>query len=162
MLGVLAQLLKSIFGYEGFYNLYNKLYLPVITIQTIFSFWFIFQLKGHLKHYIIIGAIILFISSVIGEYTIRTLPFIDISREVGDFFFYVVFFIENICFSLGLGHKQKLIVNERNAVNKRLFSKLKENQKLKETVSTQYQEKTDNLNDQIKFKQEISDLRIRL
>ena len=41
------------------------------------------------------------------------------------------------------------------------FCKLKENQKLKEAVSIQYQEKIDALNDQIKFKQEISDLRLK-
>ena len=160
-LGVLAQISKSLFGFNSLYDLYDSLYLPIITLQTVFSFWFIFQLKGNLKYYIIIGAIILFLTSIAGERSIRELPFINISSETGDFIFYLGVFIENICFSLGLGHKQKHIIEERNTVSTSLISKLQENENLKEEINLQLQEKVDALNDQIEFKQEIADLRLQ-
>jgi sensor histidine kinase YesM len=103
----------------------------------------------------------LFFTSIIGEEKIRTLSFINISREVGDFYFYAGFLIENICFALGLGHKQKLIVEERNVANEKLTLKLEENDVLKETISIQFQEKIDALKKQIQFKQEIADLRLK-
>lgn len=157
-LAIIAQLTKTL-GFSGFYDLYDQLYLPAVTLQTIISFWFIFQLKGKLKYYIIVGAIILFITSVIGEKFIRDA--IGITREVGDFVFYVGFLIENICFSLGLGHKQKLIIEERNKANLTLTAQLNENELLKETVNQQFEERIKSLNDQIKFKQEISDLKLQ-
>ena len=103
----------------------------------------------------------MFISSIIGEYNIRTLSFIDISKETGDFFFYLGVLIENICFSLGLGFKQKRIVQERNNVNTKLIAKLKENDALRGTISEQFEERISALNEQIQFKQEISDLRLK-
>lgn len=160
-LGIIAQLLKSIFNYEVFYNIFNAWYLTLISLQTIVSFWFIFRLKDNLKYYIIIGAVILFISSIIGEYSIRTLPFIAISAETGDFFFYIGVLIEIICFSLGLGHQQKYILHERNVANIKLTSKLKENEILRNTVSEQFEERINALTEQIKFKKEISDLRLK-
>ena len=161
LLGVVAQLLKSLFDFGLLYTFFNQAYLTLITIQTIISFWFIFQLKDNLKHYIIIGALILFITSIIGEYSIRTLPFIDISKETGDFVFYLGVLIENICFSLGLGQKQKLIAQERNIANTKLIAKLRENNALRETISEQFEERISSLNEQIQFKQEISDLRLK-
>ena len=160
-LAVIAQLIVMFFDNYSFYNLYSDYYLILITAHTIFSFWFIFKLKGSLKYYIIIGAIVLFITSVIGEYSIRTLPFIDISRETGDFYFYFGVFIENICFSLGLGHKQKFIIEERDEASKKLIDKLYENEFLKEQVNKELQEKIDALNNQIEFKQEIADLKLK-
>jgi sensor histidine kinase YesM len=160
-LGIIAQLFKSVFNYTVFYNFFTEWYLTLISIQTLLSFWFIFKLKDILKYYIIVGAIILFISSIIGEHSIRTLSFIDISGEKGDFFFYVGVFIESVCFSLGLGHKQRRILHQRNKANTKLISKLKENEVLRGTVSEQFEERIGALNEQIKFKQEISDLRLK-
>ncbi len=158
---LIAQILKSVFNIEGFYKAYDSSYLLAITAHTIFSFYFIFQLKSSLKYYIIIGAIILFITSVIGEKFIRELSIFNFTRETGDFFFYVGFLIENICFSLGLGHKQKRIIEERDSASRKLISKLQENENLKEEVNQQLQGKVDALNKQIQFKQEIEDLRIQ-
>ena len=160
-LGVIAQLMVVFFNNYGLYNLYSDYYLILITAHIIFSFWFIFKLKGALKYYIIIGAIVLFITSVIGEQNIRTLPFINISRETGDFYFYFGVFIENICFSLGLGHKQKIIIEERDEASRKLIDKFYENEFLKEQVNKELQEKIDALNDQIEFKQEIADLKLK-
>lgn len=157
-LAVIAKLLKII-GFNELYNLFNQFYLPLITLQTLFSFWFIFKLKGYLKYYIIIGAFILFITSIIGEKSIRDI--LGITREVGDFYFYIGVFIENICFSLGLGHKQWQIIEERNNANKKLKTKLNENEALKDTINKQFEEQINSLSKQIKFRQEISDLKLK-
>jgi len=158
--GFLAQFLASFFNQYGFYNFYQRYYLYLMIVITLFSFWVIFQLKGVLKYYIIVGALLLFITSLIGEYRIRTLSFINISKSTGDFIFYVGVFIENICFSLGLGHKQKLILKERNEANKKLRSKLQENEQLKEKVQQQLQEKVDALKTQIYLQKEIDSLKL--
>ena len=158
-LGIFAQILLCFFNFKGLYNIYSQLYVPIIVLHTMFSFYFIFKLKGSLKWYIIIGAIILFVTSLIGEYVIRKA--LNITEGIGNFYFYLGVLIEVICFSLGLGHKQKKIIEERNEASNTLITKLQENEALKETVNLQLQEKIDGLNEQIEFKQEIADLKLK-
>jgi len=69
--------------------------------------------------------------------------------------------LENICFSLGLGLKQKLIIEDRNKATHTIIKQLKENEALKETVNLQLKEKIKVLNTQIEFKQEIADLKLK-
>ncbi len=160
-LGVIAQISLVLFKNDAFHNFYSKYYLVAITLHTLFSFYFVFKLKNFLKYYIIVGALLLFLSSIIGEHSIRTLPFIDITIAEGDFFFYIGVLLENICFSLGLGLKQKIILEERNKATQTLINQLKENETLKETVNLQLKEKIKVLNTQIEFKQEIADLKLK-
>ncbi len=159
--GFISQLSLVLFKSHSIYSFYSKYYLSIITLHTLFSFYFVFKLKSILKHYIIIGALILFLSSIIGEYSIRTLPFINITVAEGDFYFFIGVLLENICFSLGLGYKQKLIIEDRDKANLTIINQLKENETLKETVNLQLREKIKVLNRQIDYKQEIDDLKLK-
>src|SRR5690606_4984401 len=69
---------------------------------------------------------------------------------------YIGFIIENILFALGLGHKQKLILEERDQSQAELIVQLQENESLRKSVHEQMKKDIEILNRQA----EIEKLRI--
>jgi len=104
------------------------------VIFTAICYYPLFTLKLSLKYYIIIGSFVLFISSLIAFYLPS--PYNNSSYSV----FYIGVIIENIIFSLGLGHKQKLILQEKNDSQQKLIEQLKENENLKLEIQKKLEE----------------------
>lgn len=99
-----------------------------------------FKVNSPLKYYIIVGSFFLFLFSVVSlliylDFVKRNLPI-----EPAYSILYVGFLLENILFSLGLGHKQKLILDERNQSQQKLIVQLKENESLQIKLQTQLEE----------------------
>ena len=77
--------------------------------------------------------------------------------------FYIGVIIENILFSLALGAKQKIILNDKNIVQGELITQLKENEKLKDEIREKLEENIVSLNKQAdvdKLEKELAELKI--
>lgn len=97
----------------------------------------LFKTKSPLKYYIIVGSFLLLLFSVISLYIHQNLYRKGLSVEPSYSILYIGFLLENVLFSLGLGHKQKLILVERNESQEKLINQLKENDLLRSKVQKQ-------------------------
>ena len=138
---------------------YTFVFLPVIISLSFYSFYLVYISPEPAKNYIFIGSFILFISSILGTLAVD-FGLVFTHKETGYLAFYIGVIFENICFSLGLGLRQKIIINERDEANQKLIANLKENESLKEAINQQLLEKIDVLNEQINLKKEIDDLKL--
>ncbi|WP_299058642.1 sensor histidine kinase [uncultured Polaribacter sp.] len=107
---VISLIIKDI---SYIFNCYFLVYIPVISIISFIGYYMLFKMNHPLKHYIIIGSLVLFVTSIIGA-AISFLELLPLENRLRDSIFYFGVIIENIFFSLGLGHKQKLIYEEKN------------------------------------------------
>ena len=83
---------------------------------------------------------------------------------------FIGFILENIIFSLGLGHKQKLILEDRNEAKNKLINQLKENEALRQKVQKQLEQDVEALNKQaeierlesikMKYDKELAELKV--
>ncbi|HMB99771.1 MAG TPA: histidine kinase, partial [Flavobacteriaceae bacterium] len=118
-----------------------------ISLLAILSYIPIFKVKNPLKYYIIVGSVFLFSTSLIAT-IIYKLKLTSPENEIRFSIFYIGLVLENILFSLGLGHKQKLILKEKNETKENLIRQLQENEKLQKKVEKQLQKDIENLNKQ--------------
>ena len=161
-LNILSYLMVLVLKNESVFISIQKTFIILITIQIVISFLILIKVKNNLKLYIIFGGIFLFLCSIIGEESVRELPFINISKKMGDFIFYVGLFIENIAFSFALGHQQRINSNEKRAFYKNFLDESKKNELLKDQIYHENQKRLLIENQQIKFRQEISDLKLSI
>ena len=154
-------LIQAIYSQSSIFlkTIYTIVFLPVIIVLTIYCFYLVYNSPEPTRKYIFIGSFILFISSVLGTLSVD-FGLVFRSKETGYLVFYIGVIIENIFFSLGLGLRQKLIINERDDANQKLITNLKVNEVLKESVNKQLTEKIDALKKQISLKNEIDDLKL--
>lgn len=99
-----------------------------------------FKVKTSLKYYIIIGSILLIVFSVTSLAIHQNLIKQGLSVEPAYSILYVGFWLENVLFSLGLGQKQKLILEELNQSQEELIDQLQENERLRIKVQKQLEE----------------------
>lgn len=113
----------------------DNIFVIAISVLAILGYVPLFKMYNPIKHYIIIGSLILFVSSITATvlFKFNLTPDSEIRYSI----FYIAIVIENIFFSLGLGHKQKLILHERNESQQHLISQLRENDKLRDAVQEQ-------------------------
>ena len=96
-----------------------------------------FKVKNPLKHYVIIGSFVLLITSIWSLLYYFKLQNNGLSVEPSYSILYIGFILENVLFSLGLGHKQKLILDDRDSSKNKLIEQLKENEILKNKIQEQ-------------------------
>ncbi|GAA4809683.1 hypothetical protein GCM10023330_15770 [Litoribaculum gwangyangense] len=102
------------------------------------------------------------LSSIISLLKYLNLQSKGLSIEPSYSILYIGFILENVLFALGLGHKQKLILNDRNTSKNKLIEQLKENSTLKQKIQEQLEIEVDRLNkqaeiDRLKNKQTLYD-----
>tara|TARA_R110002049_G_scaffold114098_2_gene265108 strand:- start:9168 stop:10673 length:1506 start_codon:yes stop_codon:yes gene_type:complete len=105
--------------------------------------------KSFIKYYVIAGTLFLLVSSLVVS-VIKRIGLTPEEQEIRYSIFYIGLIIENICFALALGHKQKQILTEKNKSKEELISKLKENEALKEKVQAQLEKDILILSEQVK------------
>jgi len=120
------------FGYLVFAVL-----MSILGIITYIPF---FKMHSPVKYYLIVGSMILFVFSVISLFLYEDLESKGRSMEAAFSILYVGYILENILFSLGLGHKQKLILDERNRSQETLITQFRENEDLRSKVQAQLEE----------------------
>ena len=129
-----------------FYHDYNKLFssvrtfiVPFLFLFALISYYPLLIIKMPFKNYILLGSLVLFITSFFGFY-LHPLGLIHKDSNIQISIFYMGVIIENIIFSLGLGNKQKHILLEKNDSQKKLILQLKENDKLKLKIQEKLEE----------------------
>ena len=116
---------------ENIYPIAFKLMIVLFLIVSIIGYIPLFKIKGFLKYYIICGSLILLSTSLIA-YIISMLSLQPEGSDLNVSIFFIGLVFENIFFALGLGHKQKIILQEKNDSQKKLIKQLQENEKLKD------------------------------
>ncbi len=119
---------------------YQVTMIYITPLLALISYYPIIRLRTPLKYYIIIGSLLVFLSSVITDamYFYSGKTRLELSIYYSSYFICIV--IENCLFSLGLGHKQKLILEENRKAQEKIISQYKENEKLKEAIQKQLEE----------------------
>ncbi len=126
---------------------YNFVFLPIIFILSIYILYIIYKTDSPVKYYIIIGG---------GTYLILA-GFSHYLTYIGQAFriiFYIAITFEIILFALGLGHKQKIILQEKNKWQELIIKQQEDNIKYKEKLTSeldrQVKEKTEQIFELIK------------
>ena len=157
---------------KNFDILYNGYFIFTILMSAFALVMYVpfFKSKSFLKYYIIVGSLVLFLTSVISLLYYLDLRAQEKSVEPAYSILYFGFILENIIFSLGLGHKQKLILDERDQSKNNLIKQLKENEQLKDKIQEQLERDVRNLNEkaeierlknlEIQYDKELAELKV--
>lgn len=137
VLKILAYIFTGDYIYLDIGYLIFTVLMSILGIVTYIPF---FKMRSPLKYYLIIGSMILFAFSVISLIIYQGLESAGKSMEAPFSILYTGYILENVLFSLGLGHKQKMILDERNQSQERLLAQFKENEDLRVKVQAQLEE----------------------
>lgn len=159
LIAIAAFISQKYFGTHHLYA-FKSIFIVLITLHTAICFYLLLKLRNNLKYYIIFGALVLFVCSLAGTKNIRDLPAINISRKMGDFIYFMGLFVENLAFSLALGHKQKITSDNQVRYQKDLVVELRKNELLKDEVNFENEKILTIENEKIKYLQEISNLKL--
>lgn len=127
--------------------------------------------KSEIRHYVLWANVFLFTFSIIGVYSAQGKGF---SEDITSNYLYGFYafnasqvgtFLEMLCFSLGLGHKFKLIENEKNEVKQKYIHELKKNEivtkKLNEELTDLVGQRTKELEKKTQLLQEEQEMKSR-
>jgi len=123
---------------------YNFVFLPVLFLLSIYVLYLIWKSKSPIKYYLLVGA---------GSYLIITTysHYLTYTGHPFRVLFYMATAFEMILFALGLGKKQKLILEEKNLWQQLIIKEHEENLKMKELL-------TEELGKEVTSKTELIDL----
>ena len=110
-------------------------YIPLIKIDN------------PLKYYLLVGATFLILTSLAVS-IIKRMDLTYDEKEIRYSIFYIGIIIENLFFSLALGHKQKIILGQKNESQNKLIKQLRENEILQKKIEEQLQIDIEVLNKQ--------------
>jgi sensor histidine kinase YesM len=141
-----------------------------MTLFGLFLYIPFFKVKNSLKYYVIIGSLILLVTSIWSLLYYLKLESNGLSMEPAYSILYIGFIVENALFSLGLGHKQKLILDDRDSSKNQLINQLKENEELRKKIQKQLERDVEELNKQaeieklesikMKYDKELAELKV--
>lgn len=141
---LLVEILYQFTGDFQFIKIGDLIFIVSLTIIGFFSYIPLFKVNNPLKYYIIVGSTFLFGTSLAATIMFY-LKLYPEGSEIRYSIFYIGIILENILFSLGLGHKQKLILNERNESQEKLIVQLKKNEQLRQKTQDQLEIDVTNL-----------------
>ncbi|MGY5351833.1 sensor histidine kinase [Wenyingzhuangia sp. IMCC45533] len=120
LVGTIAQIISLITGNNLYiFDTFHLFFVPTIFIPTIIGYIALFKFSFIGKNYIIWGSLILFVSSMLGVILHHILGDSEAS-EIRFTVFYIGLIVENICFSLAIGYKHKLVL-EQNQKREQLY-----------------------------------------
>lgn len=112
LVGTIAQILSLVFNDNTYiFKTFHVFFIPAIFIPTITGYIALFKFSFIGKNYIICGSFILFVSSMTGVLLHHMLGD-DGTNEIRYTIFYIGLILENICFSLAIGYKHKLVLDQ--------------------------------------------------
>ncbi|MCK0131299.1 histidine kinase [Flavobacteriaceae bacterium F08102] len=112
---------------------FSYFFSPTIAVLAIGSLYVLYTLKSSLKYYILIGSSVYLIAAEYAFFSSSDFKQVTVIFAIG-------VIIENILFSLALGQKQKIILEDKNKSQHQLINQLKENEHLREKVQNQLQQ----------------------
>ncbi len=150
-----------IFGYNFF-----LIYMPLLAL---IAYYPIIKSKNPLKYYLIVGSLVLFLAWLAPVLVYQ----FHLGKEnfrIASSFFLLGGIIENLLFSLGLGHKQKLLLRENKESREQLIKQFDENERLRNTIQKRLEANVKALSKQIetdkieklraKYDKELAELKI--
>ena len=143
-------LLELLFIITGNLDFVVKGHVGTTVLGYIFVFLFfvpLLKVKNPLKYYIIVGALFLVLANLTVS-VIKRMGLTYDQMEIRYSIFYIGILIENLFFSLALGHRQKIILDQRNESQNKLIKQLQENEKLQKEVEQKLQQDIEVLNKQ--------------
>ncbi|MBJ2173972.1 histidine kinase [Aureibaculum sp. A20] len=159
----------AIIDNESFLAAVDNYFVSFLLLFGVIVYYPLFKLKMPLKSYIIIGSFVLYISSLLAHYG-HLFGVVPLDSDLNYTIFYTGVLIENIIFSLGLGQKQKRILQDKNNSQQKLIEQLTENEKLKNEVHKQLEENVASLSQQAqaekheklkeKYNKELAELKV--
>ncbi|MGI8599596.1 MAG: histidine kinase [Chitinophagaceae bacterium] len=144
----LKLLVYTISANEQIMNQGYLIFTGMMSVLAIVLYYPFFKVKSKIKYYLIIGSLFLFLMSVTSLLIYYSLQANNKDTEPSFSILYIGFIIENILFALGLGHKQKLILKERDHSQAKLIVQLQENEILRKKVHEQMKKDIEILNRQ--------------
>lgn len=145
---VLVQMTSFIIGGEHLRVLGYNFFLIYMPILALISYYPIIKKPIPLRGYLISGSLILFLGWL-GPVLVYQLNLgVENFRKAAGFFL-LSGIIENLLFSLGLGHKQKLLLQENKKAKLELIRQNKENEELRARVQQKLEENVVTLSKQV-------------
>ena len=111
-------------------------YMPVLAVIAYIP---ILKSSNPLKFYVIVGSAVLFLTWL-GPVLIYQLNLGIENFRIAASIFMVGVIFENFLFSLGLGHKQRIILEENKAAHEKIIQQYRENEDLRKTIQEKLEE----------------------
>ncbi|NIJ44174.1 signal transduction histidine kinase [Wenyingzhuangia heitensis] len=122
--GTMAQIVSLITDNNIYiFKTFHVFFIPAIFVPTIIGYVALFKFSFIGKNYIIWGSFILFVSSMTGVLLHHVLGG-DETNEIRFTVFYIGLILENICFSLAIGYKHKLVLEQNQKREKSYLQKM--------------------------------------
>jgi len=129
-LNFFIEILYQITLNKNIYSVAFKCMIVLFLILSVIGYIPLFKIKGFLKYYIICGSLILLSTSLIA-YFVSHFGLQSNGSNLNASIFFLGLIFENMLFALGLDHKQKMILQEKNDSQKKLITQLQENEGLR-------------------------------
>lgn len=121
---------------KNIYSVFRWVFIVLLLLLSIIGYIPLFKIKGVLKYYIIVGSLSFLFFSILAL-IVSKYGLISKGTHINVSIFYVGAIIENLCFSLGLGHRQKLILQQKYESQQKLIDKYEENEYLQLEIKKQ-------------------------
>lgn len=132
---VYAVVFLIIYQFNKNFDLFFNSFTVFTVLMTPFALLlYIPFIKSHspVKSYMIIGSSFLIISSLVGQSVFLYHKYHHTSGEAAFTILYTGYLLENLFFFLGLGKKQQLVLQDRNAIQEELIAQLQLNANLQQ------------------------------
>lgn len=153
-LNVTIEVIYTVTNTKQVYSIFRWVMILLLLALSIIGYIPLFKIAGKLKYYIIVGSISFLFFSILAL-IVSHFGLINKGTDINISIFYIGILIENLCFSLGLGFKQKNILQVKNDSQKKLINQLQENEKLRSTVQQQLKKEVSLLNQQAEIDKHI-------
>jgi len=136
---ILLEVSYWISGNYGIMEIGYLFFISYLSLLGLISYVPLYKINNPLKYYIIFGSTFLFGSSLAATF-MYYLELEPQGIEIRYSIFYIGLILENVLFSLGLGHKQKRILKEKRDSQEKLMEQLQENEKLRLKIHQQFEQ----------------------
>ena len=153
--------------YIGWSYIFFLVYIPILSIVCFIP---VFRIGNPLKHYIIAGSLVLLLTSLVPVFTYILFDLLPVSNKTGYRVYFMGLIIENLIFSLGLGRKQKLLMNENLEAKRKIIAQFQENEILRTKIQEQLEKNVEVLSRQAeadklekiktKYDKELAEMRL--
>jgi len=149
-IAILIQSISFFVGGEHLRVLGYNFFLIYMPILAVLSYYPIIKRPIPLKFYLIAGSLVLFLGWL-GPVLVYQLNLGKENFKIAAGFFLLSGIFEVLLFSLGLGHKQKLLLQENKQAKKELMRQNKANEELRLRVQQKLEQNVETLSKQIEM-----------
>ncbi len=135
-LNVFVEIIYITTTFKNIYSVFRWIFIILLLLLSIIGYIPLFKIKGVLKYYIIVGSLAFLFFSILAL-IVSKYGLISKGTHINVSIFYIGVIIENLCFSLGLGHRQKLILQQKHESQQKLIDQFEENEYLQLEIKKQ-------------------------